>query len=141
MKKAEFNFLQDHSMHYLEMALSADRREKIQNPDGYGKNVRGCGDTVEFFLTLQNNIIRSVSFMVDGCINTNACANTVAHFAEGKTLEQAWEITPDMVVDYLQTLPEESKHCAELSVGAFYKALADCRENMRHPWKKLYSIH
>ena len=141
MKEAEFNFLQQHSMHYLEMALSTDRCEKIQHPDGYGKNVGDCGDTVEFFLTVRNNIIRSASFMVDGCINTNACANTASHMAEGKTVEQAWEITPEMVIDYLQTLPEGSKHCAELAVGALYKALVDCKANKRHPWKKLYSNH
>ena len=141
MTKEGFDFLQDHSLQYLEMALSANRREKIRNPDGYGKDGGGCGDTVEFFLTVDNSIIRSVSFMVEGCINTNACANTVAHFAEGKTVEEAWRISPDMVVDYLQTLPEESKHCAEFSVGALYKALSDCRENMRRPWKKLYSTH
>ncbi|MFZ0241030.1 MAG: iron-sulfur cluster assembly scaffold protein, partial [Desulfobacterales bacterium] len=105
---------------------------------GYGKRSGECGDTVEFFLTLENESIRSVSYLTDGCLNTNACANTVAQLAEGRTIEAAWEITPDEVIAYLQTLPAENTHCAELAVGAFYKALTDVTEKRRQPWKKNY---
>ena len=141
MTESGFDFLQEHSLRFLEMALSADRRETVQNPDGYGKNVGECGDTVEFFLTLQNDRVDSVSYMVDGCINTNACANTVAHLTEGKTVHEAWDITPEAVIDYLQTLPAEAVHCAELAVGAFYKALSNSREIRRNQWKKHYQSH
>lgn len=139
MTDREFDFLQDHSERFLKMALSTERRESVRNPDGYGKNTGDCGDTVELFLTVRGNQIRSVSFRVDGCINTHACANTVAQLVEGKSVSQAWRITPDMVIAYLQTLPAESTHCAELAVGALYKALADFREVQRNPWKKPYS--
>jgi nitrogen fixation NifU-like protein len=76
--------------------------------------------------------------LTDGCINTNACANTVAHLVEGRSIAAAWEITPETVIAHLQTLPAESHHCAELAVGAFYRALADLTEKTRRPWKKLY---
>jgi len=120
-----FDFWQDHSTNYLEMAFSTDRRERLENPNGYGKRTGECGDTVEMFLCLRDNRIQSVSFDTDGCLNTNACANTVARLAEGKDLAAAWEITPEDVVEYLETLPQDKKHCAELAVGAFYLALAD----------------
>ena len=64
-------------------------------PDGYGKRTGECGDTVEMFLCINNGRIQSVSFDTDGCINTNACANTVSHLSEGKTIEKAWEIAPN----------------------------------------------
>ena len=73
--------------------------------------------------------------MTDGCLNTNAYANTVAHLVEGRSIEAGWEITPEDVIAHLQTLPAESYHCAELTVGAFYKALADLTEKTRRPWK------
>jgi nitrogen fixation NifU-like protein len=71
-------------------------------------------------------------------MNTNACANTVAELAEGRTVDDAWEITPDDVIAYLETLPPGNTHCAELAVGALYLALVNYKELIRQPWKKWY---
>ena len=138
MNEKKFDFWHDHSLNYLEMAFRYDRRERSQNPDGYGKRTGECRDTVEMFLRIENGRIQSVSFDTDGCINTNACANTVAHLSEGKTIEEAWEITPEEVIEFLETLPKENYHCAELAVGAFYSALANYQEHQRNSWKKPY---
>ena len=127
MNKDEFDFWQDHSLKYLEMAYRTDKKERIENPDAYGKRTGVCGDTIEIFLTVADNIIRSISFDTDGCLNTNACACTVAVLAEGKSIADAWEITPETVIDFLETLPRKEFHCAELAVGAFYQALSRYR--------------
>ena len=139
MEPKRFNFWQDHSLHYLEMAHRNDRREKIEHPDGYGKRTGECGDTVEMYLTIRDGRIQSVSFQTTGCMNTNACANTVAELAEGRNVEDAWEITAEDVVVYLETLPPQNTHCAELAIGALYLALSNYQEHKRQPWKKLYS--
>lgn len=138
MEKRDFNFWQDHSARYLEMALRTDKREFLENPDGYGKRTGECGDTVEMFIIVDGDQIRSVSINTQGCMNTNACANTVACMAEGKQIDEAWEITPENVAEFLETLPEAEIHCAELAVGAFYLALTDFRELKKSPWKKAY---
>jgi len=138
MEINRFDFWQDHSVRYLEMALSRDRCEVIEHPDGYGKRTGDCGDTVEMFLTVREGRIQSVSFEINGCINTSACANTVAELAEGRKVKDAWAITPDDVIAYLETLPAENTHCAELAAGAFYLALINWQELQRHPWKKSY---
>ena len=138
MNEKKFDFFQDHSRNYLEMALRTDRLEMMKAPDGYGKRTGECGDTVELFVRVEGNIIQSISFLVDGCINTTACCNTVAQLVEGKGVEDAWEISPEAVIDYLETLPPEHVHCAELSVGALYQALSNCQEIKRAPWKKMY---
>lgn len=139
MSKQISDFWQDHSSRFLEMAFNFDRRETVTNPDAYGKKTGDCGDTVETFLTIHEGRIQSVSFAIDGCLNTHAAANTVAHLIEGKSIEEAWEITPEDVADYLETLPEENFHCAELAVGALYLALANYRELKKDSWKKAYS--
>jgi len=141
MNEQEFDFWRAHSLHYLEMAFRYDRRERLQKPDGYGKRTGECGDMVEMFLVIKNNRIQSVSFDTNGCINTNACANTVAHLVEGKPIEEAWDITPEDVVEFLETLPKENYHCADLAVGAFYLALANHQELQRNPWKKPYQCN
>lgn len=121
-------FLQEHSIQFLEMAFDYKRHEKIYQPDGYGKNIGDCGDTVVISITASKQVVQHISLSIDGCINTNACANTVAYFAEGKTVDEAWEITPENIIDYLETLPEDSHHCAELAVGALYLALSDFKK-------------
>lgn len=138
MTNNPFNFLQDHSTHFLEMALRKDRHEILTQPDGHGKRTGICGDTVEMYLSVREDRIQSVTFQIDGCLNTSACANTVAHMAEGKKVAESWDITPEDVIAYLETLPSNHTHCAELAVGAFYQALADYNNNQRYPWKKLY---
>jgi nitrogen fixation NifU-like protein len=135
----EFDFFSDHSEAFLEMAFCPDYLEIPAHPDGRGKNTGECGDTVEVFLSVARGRIEEISFRIDGCINTRACANTIGRMTYTKPLEQAWTIAPRDVIDYLQTLPESSHHCAELACGALYRALAHARTNIRDPWKKNYT--
>ncbi len=138
MTEEQADFWQSHSLKFLEMAFRTDRQETVARPDGFGEKTGQCGDTIAFYLTLDGDRIGSVSFRINGCIFTNACANACAELAEGRTLADAWEISPDTLADYLETLPDDHYHCAELAVGAFYLALANSREVRRAPWKKLY---
>jgi len=138
MADKNFDFWHDHSVNYLQMAFGYNRNEIFQNPDGSGKRTGDCGDSVEMFLGIKNGRIQSVAYVADGCLNTNACANTVAHLAEGRTIDEGWDIAPDDVVGFLETLPEDNFHCAELAVGAFYRALANYQEFQRHSWKLPY---
>ncbi len=135
-----WNSWQDHSLHFLEMALRTDKRGVLANPDGYGKKIGHCGDTIEFFLTLgvDGERIQSAMMKTDACIDTVACANAVAFMVEGKTPDEALEITPETVMDYLETLSTEKEHCAEFALGAFQRALINLLEVKRNPWKKFY---
>ena len=132
------DFWQDHALIFLEMAFRTDRRERLDRPDGYAKKTGDCGDSVEFFVTIDGETIHSLSYDINGCLNTNACCNAVVALAEGKSLEAAWEITPEQVAAYLESLPPDHFHCAELVVGTLDLTLADARENRRSPWKKMY---
>jgi nitrogen fixation NifU-like protein len=138
MESKPFDFLQHHSPNYLKMALSREREGTLANPDGYGQRTGDCQDTVELFLEVINGQIRDIAYRADGCLNTHACANTVAKLAQDKPVSAAWDITPEQVIEYLETLPEDEHHCAELAVGAFYRALADYQDMQKAPWKKQY---
>jgi nitrogen fixation protein NifU and related proteins len=138
MTNETFDFWQDHSLKYLEMALKSDRMEPLDDPDGEGRHTGACGDTVAMFLKLRGTIIAQVAFQVQGCMNTVACANAVAELIEEKPIEEAWELTPERIMNFLETLPDSHHHCAELAVGALYRALADVRSKQREPWKKKY---
>ncbi|MDY0222198.1 MAG: iron-sulfur cluster assembly scaffold protein [Desulfobacterium sp.] len=135
------NFWQDHSLEYLEMAFRTDFQERVEHPDGHGKKTGECGDTVEFFLMAKNGVLTSVTYDVDGCRNTNACANTVVSLAQGKSVNEAWNITHEEVSAFLKTLPANETHCAELAMGAFYLALRDLAEKSKHVTEKENAAH
>ena len=138
MNERNFDFFQDHSRNYLEMAFRTDKQGAIENPDGYGKRTGVCGDTVEMFLKVSGGRVQEASYHIEGCINTNACCNVVARLIEGRSVNAAWGVTPERVIDYLETMPLDHVHCAELAVGALYLALAKYQELVRNPWKKGY---
>lgn len=129
---------QRHSEKFLEMAFRSDRREVLHHPDGKGQKTGNCGDTVAFYLMLLHDRIHHIAYDIEGCIHTNACANGIIELVEGRSIDQAWEIGPEDVSRYLETLPADHFHCAELAVGAFYLALADLRDKQKSPWKKHY---
>ena len=137
-EKETSDFWQDHSLSFLEMAFRTDRRERLDKPDGYGKKAGDCGDTVEFFINLDGDRISTLSYDINGCLNTNACCNAVVDLVEGKPMDTAWEISPEQVSAFLESLPNDHFHCAELVVGTLYLTLANARENRRSPWKKIY---
>ena len=138
VKKETSDLWQDHSLRFLEMAFRTDRRERLDKPDGYAKKAGTCGDTVEFFINLDGDRISTLAYDINGCLNTNACCNAVVELVEGKALDTAWEVTPERVSEFLESLPDDHFHCAELVVGTLYLALANARENRRSPWKKMY---
>lgn len=125
-----FDFWNDHTTEYLGMAYMWDRRKKLDNPDGVGKKTGTCGDTITMYLEVKDGIVRQLCFELDGCINTNACSNVVATMVENNPVAGGWDITPEQVIEYLGTLPEDHYHCAELAVGTFYLALADYEKRL-----------
>ena len=127
----EADFWNHHSLHFLEMAFETAHTEKIENPDGFGTRTGECGDTAVFYLKISDRCLEHISFQVQGCMNTTACCNTLVKLARGKSIDAAWEITADDIIDFLETLPPDHEHCAELCVGAFYRALTDYQN--RHP--------
>lgn len=126
-----FDFWNDHSDTFLRMANLWERRQVIGNADSRGGKTGDCGDTVTIFLSIKNDTIGRVNYDLTGCLNTNACCNALVILAEGRSLEEAWNITPADIIDFLETLPEAHYHCAELTIGSFYLALTNFNEDKK----------
>lgn len=121
----EFDFWNDHSLEYLGMAHMWDRRKELDNPDGCAQKTGDCGDSITMYLLVEDGLVKQLCFELDGCINTNACCNVVASMVEGNPVAEGWSITPQQVIEFLGTLPDDHHHCAELAVGTYYLTLAD----------------
>lgn len=73
--------------------------EHSKHPRNYGKlegsclHVVGdnplCGDKVELFLLLEDNIIKNISFEGKGCAISRASASIMTETVKGKTVEEA----------------------------------------------------
>lgn len=121
----EFDFWQDHSERVLVMSYLWDRRKRPLQYDATAMKRGACGDTITMYLNVNDKKVQHLFFEIDGCLNTNACCNVVAEFVEGNSIESCWAITPEQIIQELQTLPEDHHHCAELAVGTLYLALSD----------------
>jgi nitrogen fixation NifU-like protein len=84
-----------------------------------------CGDEMEFYLVIENGIIKQVKFYTEGCISTLVCGEIAARQAEGKSIEQALAISPKQIIDLLGNLPQDHCHCSILAVSTLYRAIAD----------------
>ena len=130
--------LPKHTQTFLEMAFRTDRQKSLPHPSGVGDNVGVCRDRIRIYLAISGGIIQEVAYTLEGCLNTNACANALAEMVEGHTVAAAWALKPEMLAAFLQSLPADHFHCAELAVGAFYKALADYQKKGAKDWKAAY---
>jgi nitrogen fixation protein NifU and related proteins len=120
--------------------LKETRAMKIAGkPDGYGKSVSDCGDTIEIFLFVKEGTVTDAVYEADGCGFTLACAQAVAALAKGKKISLVMSVcVPERIDGAAGSLPEANKHCANLACEAMANAVSDALANLRDPWKKIY---
>ncbi len=110
----------------------------IQCPEGHGKAVSSCGDSLEIFLEIANDEIVDAGFMANGCSTTIAVGSMAIELAIGKNIIDGLKIGANEIIEALDGLPEESRHCADLAASALKKALMDSLKIKNEPWKKAY---
>lgn len=98
----------------------------INNPNGEGTNGDpGCGDSLDIYIRVENNIIEDISFLVFGCPASIATSSMTTELSKKKTLEEASKISEEDIIQALGGLPENKKHCSNLGVSALRMAIDD----------------
>lgn len=98
----------------------------MENPDGYGKvGNPSCGDIMELFLKIDNDIITDVKFRTFGCASAIATSSISTEMVLGKNIHEALEITNKVVAEALGGLPPVKMHCSVLAEEALKKAIED----------------
>lgn len=101
---------------------------EIENPDGVGEIGNPvCGDMMTFYIKVKDNRLEDVKFMTFGCGAAIAVSSIASEMAKGKTLEEVKKITPRIVADELDGLPQNKFHCSNLGAQALGKAIEDYR--------------
>jgi nitrogen fixation NifU-like protein len=98
----------------------------IENPDGYGKVGNPvCGDLMEMFIKVKDDIIIDIKFRTFGCGSAIATSSMVTEMAKGMQVDEAMKITRGDVADELEGLPPRKMHCSNLASNALQEAIKD----------------
>jgi len=95
----------------------------MENPDAVGMVRGACGDSMQIDLRLTGKVIREALFTTDGCGATIACGSMLTKLVQAKTLSEAKQITPQVLLTALEGIPADHEHCAELAVQTLRDAL------------------
>jgi nitrogen fixation NifU-like protein len=98
----------------------------IEDPDGFGKVGNPvCGDLMEMFIKVKDDIITDVRFKTFGCGSAIATSSMVTELAKGMRVDEAMKITRDDVATELDGLPPQKMHCSNLAADALHAAIKD----------------
>lgn len=98
---------------------------RMNDPTSAGIIKGPCGDSMEFYLIIKNDVIEDVKYYTEGCGNTRACGHAVARRAKGQSVTDALSISAGEIICSEECQPEEGRHCAILAVSTLYRAIAD----------------
>ncbi|MBV9211231.1 MAG: iron-sulfur cluster assembly scaffold protein [Acidobacteria bacterium] len=82
-----------------------------------------CGDRLRLSLKMKDGLIAQACFLAYGCAPTLACGSVLTELVEGKSLEEAAQLTREEIARALDGLPARKGHAAALAIEALRAAL------------------
>jgi nitrogen fixation NifU-like protein len=99
---------------------------EMESPDGIGHVGNPvCGDIMELYIKVKDDIIIDARFKTFGCGAAIATSSMVTEMVKGKTIEQALKISNKAVAEALDGLPPIKMHCSALAEEALRLAIED----------------
>lgn len=123
--------------HYSEKVMEHFRNPRnvgeMENPDGVGHVGNPiCGDIMELYIKVKENIIVDAKFKTFGCGAAIATSSMVTEIVKGKSIEEALEISNRTVAEALGGLPPVKMHCSVLAEEALKSAIDDYLDNSKN---------
>lgn len=119
----------------MTMKYSTKVMEHFANPHNVGeiKDADGigyvgnpvCGDIMELYIKVKDNVITDAKFKTFGCGAAIATSSMVTDMVKGKSLEEALKISNKAVAEALDGLPPVKMHCSVLAEQALHSAIDD----------------
>ncbi|NLK38652.1 MAG: Fe-S cluster assembly scaffold protein NifU [Clostridiales bacterium] len=99
---------------------------ELEDADGIGTvgNAK-CGDIMQIFIKVKDDVITDVTFKTFGCGAAIATSSIATEMIKGKTVEEALKLTNKSVVEALEGLPPAKIHCSVLVEEAVKCAISD----------------
>lgn len=117
-------------MQYSEKVMEHFRNPRnvgeIENPDGIGHVGNPvCGDIMELYIKVKDNIIVDAKFKTFGCGAAIATSSMVTELVIGKSVDEALAVSNKAVAEALGGLPPIKMHCSVLAEEALRSAIDD----------------
>jgi nitrogen fixation NifU-like protein len=108
----------------IEHFMNPKNAGEMENPDAEGTiGSPVCGDIMQIFLKIENDIITDVKFKTFGCGSAIASSSIATEMIKGKSVEEALKLSNKDVLAELGGLPSQKEHCSLLSEQAIRKAI------------------
>src|SRR4030042_1206617 len=99
---------------------------EMESPDGIGHVGNPvCGDIMELYIKVKDNIITDARFKTFGCGAAIATSSMVTEMVKGKSIDEALKISNRAVAEALGGLPPVKMHCSVLAEEALRSAIED----------------
>lgn len=99
-----------------------------------------CGDTMEFWLKVEGDVVVRVMYSSDGCETSVASGAVAANLAQGKTFEEIRRgLRPIEVLEKMGLGEDESQeahHCADLAIRTMQEAIDNLLNHRRDVARK-----
>lgn len=103
-------------------------------PDADGVGMEGnptCGDAMQLFIKVENDVIVDAKFRTFGCGAAIAVSSMITEMIKGKTIDEALSISKEAVAQELGGLPPQKMHCSNLGADALRKAIEDYKSKKK----------
>lgn len=96
---------------------------ELAHPDGVGKaGNHGC-DSLTVYIRVKDDCISELAFKCVGCAPAVACGSILTELARGRHLDDAAEISGEVIAKALGGLDKDNQHCAQLAAEALANAI------------------
>jgi nitrogen fixation NifU-like protein len=102
----------------------------MKNPDAVGEigNFK-CGDVMKVYLKIRNDMIEDIKFETYGCVAAIASTDMMCELVKGKTLDEAYKLSNQDIVNGLGKVPSVKVHCSIIGTRSLRAAIDKYRGN------------
>ncbi|MCK4812502.1 MAG: iron-sulfur cluster assembly scaffold protein [Candidatus Marinimicrobia bacterium] len=127
MDGANWNYSDKVKEHFFHPKNILEIDEKDYQPDGIGFiGSPACGDMMKIFIKVKDDRIVDLKWQTFGCasaIGSTSMLSVIVTRDGGLKLDEAWKLTPEMIINELGGLPPNKIHCSVLGDKALREAI------------------
>jgi ATP-binding protein involved in chromosome partitioning len=135
--KSEINVLSQMSPQAAERSHNPHNYGPLEKWNGHARITGPCGDTMEFWVQVEEKRIIRTGFTTTGCGPSRAAGSMATELAANRPLREAGFIEQADILGALGGLPKDSEHCALLASNTLKEAIRDYLSRSMSPNRSL----
>ncbi len=98
---------------------------RLKNHTHFAREINSlCGDEIEMFLNVKDNVVKDIGFIGNGCAISQASCSMLTENIKGKSLDETRKLTKDDIIKMLGiSISPVRLKCALMSLSALFSAI------------------